>query len=237
VTGCCPHAQAAGRFFSFFARRYRTRFASKGFEPAECRLLDGLGEVGYGGARVLEIGCGVGHLHQTLLERGAADAVGIDLSPKMLEEAAAWAAERGLGARTRYIEGDFMTLEDEVEPADLTILDRVICCYPDAEGLLRRSLAKTGRAYALVYPRDRWFVRLGARLMGWMLWSVRSQFRPYVHDPAQVEAWIRCEGLDKRYEHCTAAWIAQVWLRAPRRGAGPQPVSAQCNPAAMGDHR
>ncbi len=58
--------------------------------------MAGLEQVGYREASVLDIGCGVGHLHQTLLEQGASAAVGIDLAPKMLSEAKDWADERGL---------------------------------------------------------------------------------------------------------------------------------------------
>ncbi len=213
MTGCCGHAASAGRLFSFFARHYRRRFARRGFEPSQRHLLEGLGETGYADATVLEIGCGVGHLHQTMLERGASRAVGVDLAPRMLEEAAAWAAERGLAARCEYVEGDFVALDPELAPADVTVLDKVVCCYPDAEGLLRSTLAKTRRACALVYPRDRWFVRIGIALMGAMLWALRSEFRPYLHDPAKVQAMLRADGLERTYARDTASWLTEVWVR------------------------
>jgi magnesium-protoporphyrin O-methyltransferase len=217
VTTCCAHALATGRLFSFFARRYRRRFARNGLEASQRRLLAGLDAVGYGDASVLEIGCGVGHLHQTLLERGASNAVGIDLAPAMLEQAADWARERGLKARTRYLQGDFMALAPGVEAADVTVLDKVICCYPDARGLLERTLALTRHACALVYPRDRWLVRLGMRLIGALMWLLRSNFRPYVHDPNAVDTLIRARGMRKAHDSRTALWHAQVWVRGPAR--------------------
>ena len=132
MSSCCPHARSAGRFFSFFAHRYRKRFKKKGFEPSQQQLIAGLEQVGYRDATVLEIGCGVGHLHQSLLEQGADSAVGIDLASSMLAEARDWAGERGLTERTDYIEGDFMLVADQVDPADISLLDKVVCCYPDA---------------------------------------------------------------------------------------------------------
>jgi len=210
---CCPHARSASRFFSLFARRYRIRFEHRGFEPSQRQLLEGIEQAGFQGATLLEVGSGVGHLHQTLLERGAASAVGIDLAPDMIAEAKSWAEDRGLGQRTRYIEGDFMALADTVPVADVTVLDKVVCCYPDADGLVHRSLHKTQRVYALSYPRDRWFIRLAMVIAALLLWLLRSDFRPYVHDPVQIEQWIMAEGFAKSYENRTPIWLTQVYVR------------------------
>lgn len=210
---CCPHAQSAGRLFSLFARAYRRRFERRGFEPSQRQLLEGLAQAGYQGAQVLEVGSGVGHLHQTLLERGAATALGIDLAPRMVEEAERWARERGLGGRTRYEVGDFMERAETYAPADVTVLDKVVCCYPDAEGMVQRSLALTRRVYALTYPRDRWYVRAGVALGALGLRLLRSAYRPYVHDPRAIEGRITQAGFRKRHEATTFIWLTQVYVR------------------------
>ncbi|MEJ2686884.1 MAG: class I SAM-dependent methyltransferase [Gammaproteobacteria bacterium] len=210
---CCPHARSASRLFSFAARRYRRRFERHGFERSQQQLMAGLALAGFGDARVLEIGSGVGHLHQSLVEQGAASAVGIDLAPRMIDEARRWAADRGLAERTRYLEGDFMTLAPEVPAADVVVLDKVVCCYPDADGLVHRSLEKAGRVYALTYPRDRWYVGLGAALATGAMKLVGSDFRPYVHQPERVEAWVRDAGFRKCHEATTPIWLTQVFVR------------------------
>jgi len=210
---CCSHARSAGRFFSFFARRYRKRLASKGLDPIERTLLGNLERAGFENAAILEIGCGVGYLHQVMLERGAARAYGVDLAPRMLDEARALARERGLADRVRYREGDFMDLAPEVAPYEVTLLDRVICCYPDAEGLLGRTLERTERMLGLVYPRNRWFTRLGAGLTGLALRFAGSDFRPYVHDPERVRDVIGAAGFEQISAAENAVWQAEVWVR------------------------
>jgi SAM-dependent methyltransferase len=210
---CCPHAQSASRVFSFFARRYRKRFEKHGFEPSQKHLMEGLARAGFSGASVLEIGSGVGYLHQTLLERGAASAVGIDLAPGMLAQATDRARARGLAERTRYIEGDFMTLSETLESCDVTVLDKVVCCYPDVDGLVHRSLEKTRRVYALTYPRDRWLVRFGIAVGAILMKLIGSDFRPYGHDPQRVEEWILQAGFAKVYEATTFIWLTQVYVR------------------------
>jgi magnesium-protoporphyrin O-methyltransferase len=209
----CCHSKSASKLFSFFAARSRKRFEERGFEPSQEHLLSGLEQIGYSGSTLLEIGCGVGHLHQTMLEKGAESATGIDLAPKMLSEARDWADKRGLAGRASYVEGDFMEIDSQVDAADVCVLDKVVCCYPDAKGLLQRSLQKTRRTYALTYPRDRWFVRLGVSIWNSVLWLVRSDFRSFVHDPGKIENWISEAGLEKKFEDQTTAWQTQVYVR------------------------
>lgn len=214
MNACCQHARSAGRFFSLFAKRYRKRFKKRGFEPSQKQLLQGLESAGYRDREVLEIGCGVGHLHQTLLERGACSAVGIDLAPGMLSEAREWAEQRGLARRTRYLEGDFVARENEIASADVTLLDKVVCCYPDVDVLVHTSLNKTRKVYALTYPRDRWFVKLWMEACAGFFWLMRSDFRPYVHDPGRIEAWIEEKDFCKAFQDTTVAWLTQVYVRS-----------------------
>ena len=213
MTCCCSHSTAAGRIFSRFARRYRRRFQKKGLEPSERQLVEGLGRVGLDNASLLEVGSGVGYLHQYLLKRGAASAVGVDLSPRMIEEAQALARENGLAERTRYRVGDFVELAETFDPADAVLLDKVICCYPDAERMVRTSLAKATRVYAYTIPLNRWYTRLGIALSAFALRVMRSDFRSYVHDPAMIEALVRAAGFTKRYENRTFVWLTVVHAR------------------------
>ena len=211
---CCPHSNSANRFFSLFAARYRRRFEKKGFEPSQKQLLEGLQQAGYQDAKVLEIGSGVGHLHQTMLEQGAASAVGIDLASRMVGEAQHWAEERKLAGQTDYVEGDFMEIHESLSRADVTILDKVVCCYPDADGLVHASLKKTNRVYALTYPRNRWYIRTMMGISAFMLKLVRSDFRPYVHDPEMIEKWITDTGFSKSYQNNNMLWLTQVYVKS-----------------------
>ena len=210
---CCNHARGADRLFSLFARRYRKRYQKKGLEKSQRHLIEGLKKAGVAGASILEIGSGVGYLHQSLLRAGATRAVGIDLSEKMLSEAHILAQENGLSDRVEYRHGDFVELADTITDADVTILDKVVCCYPDAEALVKHSLAKTRRVYALTYPRDRAFIRFGMALLAFFLWLIRSPFRSYVHDPEKIESWIKTEGFTKRYQNQTLVWLTQVYVQ------------------------
>ena len=213
MMSCCSHNRSAVRLFSRFARRYRRRFEKKGLEASQRQLVEGLARAGFGDASLLEIGSGVGYLHQYLLQRGAATAVGVDLTPKMIEEAEALARKNGLAERTHYRVADFVDAAASFEPADVVLLDKVICCYPDAERMVRTSLAKAKRVYAYTIPRDRWYTRLGIAVGAFVLWLLRSDYRSYVHDPKQIETWVTAAGFTKRYENRTLVWLTDVYVR------------------------
>ena len=211
---CCgAQTHDTGRVFSWFARRYRKRFQRKGLERSQKQLVAGLEQAGITGRSLLEIGCGVGYLHQLLLKSGAAYAVGVDLSDKMIVEARALAADQGLADRIDYQVGDFMELAAGLDDADITLLDKVVCCYADAEGLTRLSLSKTRKIYALTYPRANVINRLGVAVTAALMWLLRSQFRGYIHPPDKIEAWITDSGFRKCYEQQTPIWLTQVYVR------------------------
>lgn len=62
------------------------------------------------GARVLDIGCGIGRWSCRLAARGAS-VTGIDLSPTMIGEARRRAAARGVGTRCEFLAQDLAALE------------------------------------------------------------------------------------------------------------------------------
>jgi len=210
---CCVQNRETGRFFGWFAGRYRKRFARKGLEPSQKQLMKGLTISGISDATLLEIGCGTGYLHQRLLQDGAARAVGVDLSAEMLKQARAQAREQGLAQRTEYREGDFVQLADILAPADIVILDKVICCYPDADALVQRSARMAGRVYAFTVPRDRWVIRFALFAGRVFLALIRCGFRSYVHDSAAIDRWLTNLGFVRAFEESTFAWLTRVYAR------------------------
>ena len=209
---CCCHAQAAGGLFSRFAKYYRHRYRWLGLEPSQRQLVQGLSKVGYQGASLLEIGCGVGYLHQWLVKHGAAKAVGVDLSAGMLQEAWELAAEQGLDSKVSYRQGDYTELARDLASADIVILDKVICCYPDVDTLLASASENANRVIALTYPRIHLLTRMGMGLLNRLLALSGSHFRTYLHRPDHVQKQLSSLGWDKAYEASTTMWLSQIYL-------------------------
>jgi len=214
VVNCCHYnPDEAGRLFSRFARRHRRHYQHKGLSKTQRQLTRGISLVGVRDATILEIGCGVGYLQQKLLEDGAASAIGVDLSETMINQARQVAAAQGFTERTTYHVGDFVSIQDRVPMSDITLLDKVICCYPDAERMVKLSLDKTRRAYALTFPKNNWFNRLGARALGGVMRLLRIEFRNYVHEPREIERWATERSFRRVYTAHTLLWHTHVYAR------------------------
>jgi magnesium-protoporphyrin O-methyltransferase len=176
-------------------------------------LIEALAAGGVDGQTILDIGGGVGAVHHELLRAGAAAAVDVDASRAYVAVARGEAERQGHADRVAYLTGDFVALADEVEPADLVALDRVICCYADVAALVDRSATLARRRYGIVYPRDSWFGRIGIRLLNAQLRLSRSPFRTYLHRTAEVEAMLAKHGLVRRLHRTTLIWQLAIYER------------------------
>lgn len=192
-------------------RDYRKRGPS-----AQTRvLIDALAAGGVDGQTVLDIGAGVGAVHQGLLAAGAASAVDVDASRAYVEAARDEARRRGTADRVRHLAGDFVRLASEVEPADIVALDRVVCCYEDMASLVRLSAERARRRYGLVFPKDRWWTRLALSLGNLWFALRRKPFRARVHRPADIDAVIRRAGLRPVLDRPAGFWRIMVYERPP----------------------
>jgi hypothetical protein len=182
---CCK-GQAYDRMFDAkTASRQLKSYERKGATGATARLLSGVREAlgtAPGDFTHLDIGGGIGVLQHELAADGATQITAVDASGPYLALLRQAADTRGYGDRQLRFEGDFTAVEDQVAPATVVTLDKVICCYPDMDELVRASAAKATTIYAIVVPRDSWWAR---GLMGSFNWGIRHllrrEFQAFVH--------------------------------------------------------
>jgi len=181
--------------------------------PSTRLLIAALLEAGVQDRTLLDIGGGVGAIQCELLKAGARTAVSVDASPAYLDAAQQEARRQGLADRVEYHHGDFVQLAPDIPPADIVTLDRVICCYPDMPALVGRSADRARQLYALVYPRDTAWVRVGLRLENVYQRLKRSSFRVFAHPTAAVEAILHARGLRRRQHRLSGFWQITVYAR------------------------
>ena len=136
---------------------------------------------GLDGATVLEVGGGVGEIHIELLKRGAARAVSLELSDAYDGEAVRLLREAGLEDRVERLRHDIAAAPEAVEPADVVVLHRVVCCYPDYERLLTAVAGHARSAVVLSYPPRNAASRLIVSAQNLLLRLLRKDFRTFAH--------------------------------------------------------
>jgi len=196
------------------ARKDLKRFHKDGPDPTTRALIDLLKARNVTDATLLDIGGGVGAIHHDLLDAGARSAVQVDVSSAYLHVAREEAERRGHAERTTFRQGDFVELSSSVDAADVVTLDRVICCYADMEALVAASASRARRLYGVVFPRARWFMRIGIPMLN--LWQLLrgSAYRGYLHPPDAIDSAIRRQGFTLGSAANTFVWRVAVYARA-----------------------
>lgn len=213
---CCGRdckTSGIGDFFSKEADKFLKRYRKRGFEKSQKNLFEGIVLNGVENKSILEIGCGVGTFHGELLKKGGSRVTGVDLSSNMIEVARKYSREIGMEGRTSYHVGDFVDIANEIEKSDITILDKVICCYPDMNDLVQKSLSKTNKTYAFTLPRDKWWVKFPMEFVIGIMKLFKSSFRPYFHPHEDVIRHIQDNGFQKVYQKNVFFWETYVFSR------------------------
>lgn len=211
----CPHCVAAGEFFGHRqAARELRRFRKRGPSGSTRRLLDALSTEALPGARVLDIGAGVGAVHLSLLENGAAHAHHVDASPAYQAVSAEEADRRDLRDRVTYVPGDYLDLADDLPESDVVCLDRVLCCYPDMPTLVSTSARAAGRLYGVVFPADRRWIRGLIRVANLWMALTRSAFRAYGHAEEGIRRAAEEAGLHQIHRSRVGIWQILVFRRS-----------------------
>ena len=175
------------------AERQARSFRKRGLRGSAKALAGFAGEVR--GESVLEVGGGIGAIEIELLEAGAARVTNIELAATYEDTARALLAERGLSERAERHVGDFVAEADAIEPHDVVVMHRVVCCYPDVDALVGTAADRARRRMVLTYPQERPAVR-AALWAGNALMRLRgSTFRAFVHPVHRIETAAEAHGL------------------------------------------
>ncbi len=201
----------------FFNRKEADRnvrsYRKRGLDPMAKGMIDFLVSGGVEGADVLEVGGGVGAVQIELLKAGAAKTVNAELSSGYEDSALKLAKDEGLEDRITRRLGDFVENDGDFEPADIVVMNRVVCCYPWMEKLMGAAVAKTGRYLALVFPRQKWWVKWGIGLGNGFMALRGCDFRAFVHPVDRIEAVGTDAGFVVRHTDNNFIWQALVLER------------------------
>ncbi len=215
----CAHCQDADGFFNEKkARRERKHYRKKGVTGTTALLVEQLRKGPIQGKELLDVGSGVGAIQHELFQDGLASATQVDASEGYLRASEAEAAERGYADRQDSFFGDLVDHSSELSPVELVSMDRVVCCYPYLEELLRTAASLTKERIALSYPKEMLLTRLGFPLvdLGLRLWG--KSFQIYLHPREEIHRILEEEGFQLQESKSNFLWHGEIFDRVYKEG-------------------
>src|ERR1043166_2252651 len=194
---CCNQYCAEKQFDGKKAESDLQRYRRRGPDAVTRLMLAELRRWPLQGEDLLDVGSGIGVIGAELAYSRLASAPLVDASPAYLDVARAEIESRYESRPIRFLLGDFATIADTLTDADVVTLDRVVCCYPDTEALLRGAASRTRRLLAFSYPRDRWYMSILTVLENFSRRLRGNPFRTFVHPPERMGAVLEAAGLER----------------------------------------
>lgn len=210
----CPQCIGIERFFNAKqAARDLKHYHKNGPDKVTKILIEAIRGIGAQDSTLLDIGGGVGVIQNELLNSGVKEVLSVEASPAYAETAEKEAIRQGNSDRIRRLSGDFIDLQGAVSESDIVTLNRVVCCYPDADSLVRKSAGLASRIYGVVIPRDFWVAKSLATI-GNLYHQLRGiPFRVYIHSTRLIDGMIREMGFKQVFLQKTLLWQITVYNR------------------------
>ena len=211
--GCCQCQGIENMFDKKAANRQLKRYLKKGPSKTTSMLLDAINKKGVQGLNFLDIGGGIGAIQYDLIKAGASNGTSIEASSAFFDIVKEEALQNGLAERVNFKYGDFTATASDVDSADIVTLDKVICCYDDMSELVGLSSKLARKIYAVIYPRDVWWTKLGFLMVNFYSRIKGSSFRTFIHPTKKVEEIIFGNGLRRNYYATTLVWQVAIFTR------------------------
>jgi len=212
---CCSHCQEAGELFDIqTARKQLKQYRKKGAWKATRFLLDEIRKRGVDDKSLLDIGGGVGLIGQELFKDKLNSATLVEASEPYLKVAEEAMREQGYQDRFSGHSGDFVAMADELPKADIVTLDRVICCYPYMQEMVKTATAKANKLCGVVYPRVNVVNKVIIHL-GNLAQRIRQKdFCIYLHERADVDDTFHQESFQLVASNRTFVWHIDLYERS-----------------------
>lgn len=201
-----------------FARKTLRRYRKKGLDPIERGMVESVAAAERTGARVLEIGGGIGAIQAELIAAGADRGEVVELLSAYEPYAREVARDKRIEDRTTFRVADLLEEPSAVVSADVVVLNRVVCCTPDGVRLTALAARLANRVVLLSYPRDRFVVRAAMKLMNTTMRVLGRSFRVFLHPTSALFAVARHEGFQTAETGRTFVWEYTTLRRGVPRG-------------------
>ena len=214
MSDCCSPKGYRWVFSERAALSEAKRYRRKGLDSTSRRIVEFVKRQGVENRTVLEVGGGIGAIQIELLKAGASRATSIELTPTYEQVAGELLKEAGLQDRVDRKVMDFVDASVELEPADVVIMNRVICCYHDMPRLAGAAADRTRELLVMSYPKRAWWTTIGLGLANSVLRATRREFHIFLHPPREIIATSKRHGLHPVLDQAGVLWTVAALERS-----------------------
>ena len=211
MSECCSPRAYSRVFSEKSAWKQARRYRKRGLDRTSRRIVELLTSRGIEGKTVLEVGGGIGAIQLELLRAGAAAAVSVELTPTYEDAATDLLRGSGLEDRVERHVMDFAEASAQVAAADVVVLNRVICCYPDLPKLAGAAAEHAREVLVLSFPKERLWTRAAVAVANLPMRLAR--FRIFVHPPRLLRSVTAAHGLRPAVDHPGVFWEVGAFER------------------------
>ncbi len=205
-----------GEEFDADACDFCDRYKRRGLSKSSRLLLDFILNEGAQDKTVVDLGCGAGGFSVELLKKGAASAIGVDLSPKMVEAASELVRVSGFENRAKFQVGN--AAEAELPSSDIVIIDKVLCCYSNWRPLLKNAIDAGRTMVGFIVPRDqglaKWPFRIGVRVVNFFQ-KRRGKILFYLHPLDILDRTLQDSEFTQQKSQGSRLWLVFLYTRPP----------------------
>jgi hypothetical protein len=222
MSDCCTPRGYRRIFSEKSAHAAVKRYQEKGLDATSRRIVDLLLSRGVEGRTVLEVGGGIGAIQIELLRAGASRAISVELTPTYEEAATELLSRLDLADRVDRKVVDFVEVGPELEAADIVVMNRVVCCYPDMPRLVGAAADRTRGVLVASFPKRRWWTRAVLAIGNFGFRVFRLEFHVFLHQPDGIRRTAEAHGLQAQSDRGGLFWE----IATMERSAGAPIVSA-----------
>ncbi|MFX1248467.1 MAG: class I SAM-dependent methyltransferase [Promethearchaeota archaeon] len=189
------------------------KYQEKGPRKTTQFLIDFFLKRGVKGKSLLDIGGGVGIIQYELLKCGLDRAISVEASSAYSEVSKAEARDQGHAEKVEFYHGNYVDLAPTISSVDIVTLDRVVCCYPDMEQLVHSSINHAKEYYAVIYPHDKLWMRLGIAIVNFIQRIKRSNYRGFIHSKDAFHKIIKEHNFEQCHFQETLLWRIEIFKK------------------------
>lgn len=209
---CCTE-YTNNHFDDILAQRDLNNYRTKGAKKSTQALLSVLNTLNLEGLHLLDIGAGIGVVSNELRNSGLSEITHNDISSAYIEVFNYEFGKQFPGIKINSLQGDFVEVSNEIDNADIVVLDKSICCYPHYPELVHTSVSKANTWYAFVIPRDKWWVKF-VHYFGELRKTIKGDaFKSFIYPVDKIEEIVLEYGFTKHTQVYQREWLIAVYKK------------------------